>query len=145
MRSVAGSLVSLGVSDESDAVVIVFLPLAFSPICTSEISSLRSMRNLFTGARVTVQVVTVDSSATLAAWARSLDIDFDLLSDFWPHGEAARQLDAFDEERGTAMRKSVLIEGGRVTASIEAAPGASRTREQYEELLAARIRQQNAR
>ena len=35
---------------------------------------------------------------------------FDLLSDFWPHGEVSRRYGVFDEDGGLAIRGSFLVD-----------------------------------
>lgn len=63
-------------------------------------------------ARLNTQVlgISVDSVPTKEAWAKSLGIKaFPLLSDFWPHGEAARRYGVLREE-GFAERAIFVVD-----------------------------------
>ena len=52
-----------------------------------------------------------------SAWAQTLGtIDFDLLSDFYPHGEVARRYGVFRESDGISERAIFLVDKqGRIT------------------------------
>ncbi|SNS47671.1 Peroxiredoxin [Micrococcales bacterium KH10] len=91
-------------------VLIVFFPFAFSRICHGELCELRDNLHRFTGNDVTVLGISTDSMFALKAWAEQEEYDFDLLSDFWPHGEVAQRYGVFDETNGMALRGSFLID-----------------------------------
>ena len=91
-------------------VVIVFVPFAFSGICTGELCELRDNLDVFRSAGVRLVVVSCDPVHALRAWAEAEGYRFDLLSDFWPHGAAARAYGVFDEDRGRARRGSFLVD-----------------------------------
>lgn len=119
-------------------VALVFFPLAFSGICTGELCELRDNISLFGDARVRLLGISVDSVHALRAWSTEEGYEFSILSDFWPHGEVARQYGAFVEERGIATRATVLIGADRrVLASFETAPGEARDFAAYREAIAA--------
>ena len=117
-------------------VVVVFFPFAFSRVCRGELAALQDERDLFQDAGVRLLAVSCDSRYTLRAWADEEGFDFDLLSDFWPHGGTARDYGAFNEDRGLAERASFVIDGsGRLRACIRSAPGVPRPLEQYRNAL----------
>ncbi|WP_448631626.1 peroxiredoxin [Cellulomonas soli] len=91
-------------------VALVFVPFAFSGICTGELCELRDNLAAFDHAGVRVLVVACDSMFSLRAWAEQDGYPFELLSDFWPHGQAARAYGVFDDERGLALRGSFLLD-----------------------------------
>jgi len=95
-------------------VVLVFVPFAFSGTCTGELCAIRDSIELFDDAGVRLLVVSCDATFALRAWQEQEDYPFDLLSDFWPHGEIARAYGVFDDERGLAIRGSFLIDSGGV-------------------------------
>src|SRR3954452_1013443 len=72
-------------------VALVFYPLAFSSTCTHELCELRDNLALFAQDGVELIAISVDSKATLRAWAEHEGYAFTLLADFWPHGGVARQ------------------------------------------------------
>ena len=111
----------------TSAVALVFFPLAFSRTCTGELCELRDNVALFADADVKLMAVSVDSKWSLRAWAEQEGFDFELLADFWPHGEVARAYDVFLDEQGYANRATFLIdEGGIVRTSFVTAPGEAR-------------------
>ena len=95
-------------------VVLVFVPFAFSGTCTGELCTIRDNIELFDDAGVRLLVVSCDATFSLRAWQEREDYNFDLLSDFWPHGEIARAYGVFDDERGLAIRGSFLIDADGV-------------------------------
>lgn len=119
-------------------VVLVFVPFAFSRICTMEFGELSGHLSLFEECSVRLLGVTVDSEWTLRAWSDQDRFDFPILSDFWPHGEVARAYDAFIERTGAAARATVVIaQDGRIAASFVSDPGEARSLEAYREALSA--------
>lgn len=106
------------------AVALVFYPFAFSGICTSELAELRDNLADFTEAGVRVLAVSVDSKYTLRAYAQAEDYNFELLADFWPHGEVASAYQVFDPVRGMAGRSTFLINAEGVIADIFSTPTA---------------------
>jgi peroxiredoxin (alkyl hydroperoxide reductase subunit C) len=71
-------------------VVLNFFPAAFSPVCANQMVSIQDEKAKF-GEETVVLGVSVDNTWTLEAFQRDRGIDFELLSDFWPHGEVAQK------------------------------------------------------
>ena len=119
-------------------IVLVFFPFAFSGICTGELCELRDNIEEFEQAGVTVLGISCDATFAQRAWAEQQGITFEVLSDFWPHGETARAYGVFDEDRGRALRGSFLIDAdGLVRWSVVNQPGQARDFEGYRLALAA--------
>lgn len=117
-------------------VVLVFFPLAFSSTCTGELCELRDNLNLFKTNGVELIGVSVDSKASLRAWAEQQGYDFTLLADFWPHGAVAKEYGVFLEEKGFANRATFVIDiKGVIRASFITAPGDARSIEEYRSAL----------
>ncbi|MBX3099962.1 MAG: peroxiredoxin [Salinibacterium sp.] len=117
-------------------VVLVFFPLAFSSTCTTELCDLRDNIALFKADSVELIGISVDSKATLRAFAEAEGYDFTLLADFWPHGEVAREYGVFIEEKGFANRATFLIDtDGVIRATFVTAPGQARSIDEYTEAL----------
>jgi peroxiredoxin len=91
-------------------VVLVFYPLAFSGVCTSELCSLRDEFPEVNRDDVELLTVSVDSGYAHRAWADAEHYNFALLSDFWPHGGVARSYGVFDEKAGVADRGTFIID-----------------------------------
>ncbi|WP_250445937.1 peroxiredoxin [Actinotalea sp. C106] len=119
-------------------VAVVFFPFAFSGICTQELCELRDNLEDFEQAEVRLLAVSCDPMFTLRAWSEQQGFTFDLLSDFWPHGEAARAFGIFDADRGLARRGSFLIDAdGIVRWSVVNPAGRAREVGAYRAALAA--------
>lgn len=117
-------------------VALVFFPLAFSSTCTGELCALRDNLGLFREQGVELIGVSVDSKATLRAWAEQEGYDFTLLADFWPHGEVAKTYGVFLEEKGYANRATFVIDSrGIIRASFITAPGEPRSLDEYRAAL----------
>lgn len=117
-------------------VALVFFPLAFSGVCTGELCALRDNLDIFTDHDVELLGISVDSKATLRAFAEQEDYDFQLLADFWPHGAVAKEYGVFLEEKGFANRATFVIDvKGVIRASFITAPGEPRSIEEYKAAL----------
>ena len=92
------------------AVVLVFYPYAFSRVCSGELAALHEARAKLVSDDVALLAVSCDPMFALRAFADQMDLDFPLLSDFWPHGAVAEAYGVFDAERGCAKRSSFVID-----------------------------------
>ena len=105
-----GETVSLrGILDSGRAALVVFLPFAFSGVCTGELQALKEQRHQLSNERVETVIVACDSRYSLRVFGEREDLDFPMLSDYWPHGEVARAYGVFAEDRGCALRGTFLI------------------------------------
>jgi peroxiredoxin len=91
-------------------VVLVFYPLAFSPVCSGELCALREEFPEVNRDDVALLTVSVDSMFTHRAWADAENFQFGLLADFWPHGAVAQAYGVFDEARGLSIRGTFVID-----------------------------------
>lgn len=94
--------------------LLVFVPFAFSRVCTSELGELQAGLPELETAGVRVLAVSCDPVFALRAWAEQDGYRFGLLSDFWPHGAAAQAYGVFDADQGFARRGSFLIDASGV-------------------------------
>lgn len=132
-----GSPVSL-TALRGGAVAVVFYPFAFSRTCTAELGELRDNLEDFEAAGVRVLAVSCDPVPALRAWSEQEGFGYELLSDFWPHGAAARAFGVFDESSGMAVRGSFLLDAdGIVRWSVVNPRGVARDLEEYRAALAA--------
>lgn len=114
-------------------VVVVFYPLAFTPVCQGELCGIRDAIEDFDSEDVQTLAISCDNGPTHAKWAQEQGYAFPLLSDFWPHGAVARSYGVFDEASGLALRGTFVVDrDGRVVDKVvNAIPDArdlSRTR-----------------
>ena len=92
-----------------ESVMLVFVPAAFTGKCTGEVCELSENLAEFNDAGVRVLGITCDPTPAQREWQESEGLQFDLLSDFWPHGEVARAYGVFNEQRGVSLRASFLV------------------------------------
>ena len=114
------------------AILLVFVPFAFSDVCTNELIELRNAADLQGRDDLTVVVASCDSIYTMKAWADTHSYRSPLLSDFWPHGDVARDYGVFNPREGLATRGTFLIDAdGVVRWSVVNPKGQARDIEDY--------------
>lgn len=118
-------------------VVLMFYPWAFSGICTPEVCEVRDRRAELVNDDTQVLAVSVDSVHVTKAFAAATDVNYPLLSDFWPHGAVAQQYGVFDETAGAALRGTFVIDrDGVVRWSVVNAIKDPRAADDYVKALA---------
>jgi mycoredoxin-dependent peroxiredoxin len=131
-----GETVSLSNFRGEKAVVLVFYPLSFSGTCTGELCELRDNLSVFEADNVELIAISVDSKFTQAKFAEAEGYRFQLLADFWPHGQVTQNYDVFLEERGHGTRATFVInKDGVVVAKFVTSPGEPRSLEDYRKSL----------
>ncbi|WP_375426540.1 peroxiredoxin [uncultured Friedmanniella sp.] len=107
--------------------VLIFFPWAFSGICTGELGAVRDELERFTELGARVLAASCDPMFALRAFADAEGLEFDLLSDHWPHGALARAYGVFDDEVGVARRGSFVLDAtGTLTWSLDQGIGEPR-------------------
>lgn len=115
---------------------LVFLPGAFTPVCTLELKWINELAATCAPAQTAVRVIAPDSAPVLRAVADQLGLTVPLLSDFWPHGAAAQRVGCFDTESGRPHRTSVLIDAAEtIVARVDGEPSRPRTVQQHLEAM----------
>ena len=92
------------------AVLIIFYPLAFTGICTGELTRVRDEIDTFQNDDVQVVTISVDSAYSHKIFSEREGFEFPLLSDFWPHGGVAQAYGVFNEQAGIANRGTFLVD-----------------------------------
>ena len=82
LRGPGGQFVSLSEYRGNKNVVVVFFPLAFSPVCSHQLPDIEKESRRFEALDAVVLGVSVDSHYANQAFARVLGLSFPLLSDF---------------------------------------------------------------
>ena len=136
LRDQHGAPVRLSDRRGARNVVLVFYPFAFSGVCSAEMGALRDSFPEVSRPDVELMAVSADTVFSLRTWADAEGFSFALLSDFWPHGEVAREYGVFLDNKGFANRATFLIDiDGVIRASFITAPGQARSIEEYTEAL----------
>ncbi len=99
-------------------VVLSFIPAAWTPVCSDQWPGYNIARKYFEANDAVLLGISVDNLPTLYAWTHQMgELWFDILSDFWPHGEVA---DSYGLLRsgGTAERAMVYIDKEGIISAI---------------------------
>ena len=91
-------------------VVVAFHPFAFTGICDDDLCGLRDDLDDLRALNAEVLVVSPDSPFVHKRWADEQGFDFRYLSDYWPHGEAARSFGVLNEALGVPFRSTFVID-----------------------------------
>jgi mycoredoxin-dependent peroxiredoxin len=90
--------------------LLVFHPFAFTPVCEEEARDLQENIDSFRNAQTEIVLVSCDPWPARRAWKEQIGADYTFASDFWPHGEAAKAYDVFNERNGAPHRGTFLID-----------------------------------
>ena len=93
-------------------VVLLFVPLAFTGVCTTELCSVRDNLNTYAGLNAEVLGVSVDSPFAQKAWKEKEQLNFALLSDFNRQAVQAygAQYESLLGFQGVAKRAAFVID-----------------------------------
>jgi len=105
-------LETVQIPEENTATVLLFFPLAFTSVCTTELCHVRDSLKTYEDVDAKVYGISVDSPFTLKEFKESQKLNFPLLSDF--NKTAARAYGALYEEfvfgmQGVAKRSAFVI------------------------------------
>ncbi|MGH2608227.1 MAG: redoxin domain-containing protein [Tepidiformaceae bacterium] len=92
-----------------NAVVINFVPAAFSPVCSNQVPIIEQKRAEFESQGAVPVVISSDGAWALQAWKQQLGLNYPVLSDFFPLGDTARKYGVVIEPRGIANRVVIVV------------------------------------
>lgn len=93
-----------------NAVVINFVPAAFSPACSNQLPLIEKKRQEFEAQGALPVVISSDGAWTQAAWKKDLGVEFPILSDFFPLGDTAKKYGVAIEPRMVANRVVIVVD-----------------------------------
>ena len=133
LMSTAGEPVTLSGFRGDQAVLLAFIPAAFTSTCTAELCEFSEDYGRYQDRGVTVLPISADLVPALRAWKAQEGLTVDLLSDV--RREASRAYGVLEEARFQARRAYFLIDRDGVVrwSHVEASGGDKRD---TEELLA---------
>jgi peroxiredoxin (alkyl hydroperoxide reductase subunit C) len=133
-----GRQVSLSSFRGTRDVLLVFFPLAFTPVCRGELDAIQDHLAEYENDQTQTLAISVGPPPTHKVWATQSGFTFPLLSDFWPHGAVARTYGVFNEASGFANRGTFLVDRDGVIVFAECMqPGEPRDESSWTEALAA--------
>ena len=96
-----------------EPIVVLFFPLAFSPVCTNEMCAVAEDVSAYSGLGAKVVGISIDSPFVNAKFAAECGADFPILSDF--NKEAATAFGVLNRDffgmDGVANRSAFVIDG----------------------------------
>jgi peroxiredoxin len=107
-------------------VVVLFFPLAFTGVCTTELCNVRDNIAVYNNTNATVLGVSVDSLFTLGKFKAEQNLNFPLLSDF--NKDAAKAFGVLYETfpafemQGVSKRAAFVIDAEGVVRYVEVCP-----------------------
>jgi peroxiredoxin len=94
-------------------VLLLFVPLAFTSVCTKELCSMRDALKDYEGLNAKVYGISTDSPFALDAWAQKEGYQFPLLSDY--NKSVAKAYDTLYDDlmgfKGVCKRSAYVIDG----------------------------------
>jgi peroxiredoxin len=109
LPSTLGENVSLSSFRDRKNVLLLFYPLDWSPVCSSEHVKCSSMFPNLSG-DVQVLGISVDSIWSHNAYAKAYNIPYPLLADFQPRGAVAQKYDVYLPDLGIAARTAFVVD-----------------------------------
>jgi peroxiredoxin len=91
------------------AVIINFVPAAFSPVCSNQLPLIEKKQSEFAAQGAIPVAISSDGVWAQAAWKKELGITYPVLSDFFPLGDTARKYGVVIEPRGIANRVVIVV------------------------------------
>ena len=98
--------------------VIVFIPFAFTRTCEGELCQIRDEYSVFNDAGARVVAITCNTFHSNRVWSEQQGFQFDILSDWWPHGAVSRQYETFNEDFGYAERTTYFLDEQGVITDV---------------------------
>lgn len=110
LKAVSGKIVSLKDFRGRKNVAISFVPAAWTPVCSDQWPGYNIIQDIFESNDTVLLGITVDNIPTLFSWTNQMGkLWFDVLSDFWPHGQVAKKFGLLRSD-GTAERALLVID-----------------------------------
>lgn len=107
-----------------DKTWLIFIPGAYTPVCMSELAAIPELSRALAEEHVAVRLIAPDAAPVLRMVADQMELAVPFLSDFWPHGAAAKHYGVFDEMTGRPRRASVLVDrSGAVLSTLISTSG----------------------
>ncbi len=119
LPAVGGGKISLSQYRGKKNVVLSFVPAAWTPVCSDQWPGYNIAKDLFDAHDAVLLGITVDNIPTLFSWTHQMgDLWFPVLSDFYPHGMAAKKYGVLRSD-GTTERALFVIDKRGVIRYID--------------------------
>jgi len=119
LPSISGNEVRLSDYRGEKNVMLSFVPAAWTPVCSGQWPGYNLVEDMFAANDTVVLGISTDNVPTLHAWVQAMGgLWFPVLSDFWPHGEAAKKYGVLRSD-GTTERAIFLVDKQGVLQYID--------------------------
>ncbi len=97
-------------------VLLSWHPLAWTPVCTDQMRALENNFQTFQSLNTVPLGFSVDPVPCKKLWAAAIQLKkLQILADFWPHGQVAKQYGIFREQDGYSERANIIVdENGKI-------------------------------
>ena len=110
LKAISGQTVTLSQFREKKNVMLTFIPAAWTPVCSDQWPGYNIAKNLFEQNDTIILGISTDNLPALFAWTQQMGaLWFEVLSDFWPHGNVADSYGILRTD-GVAERAIFLID-----------------------------------
>jgi peroxiredoxin (alkyl hydroperoxide reductase subunit C) len=92
-----------------NAVILKFVPAAFSPVCSNQLPMIEQKRAEFEAQGAIPVAISVDGAWALKAWKDQTKINYPVLSDSHPKGGVASAYGVYIDAAGVANRAVVVV------------------------------------
>jgi peroxiredoxin (alkyl hydroperoxide reductase subunit C) len=139
LPSISGEKVSLKQFAGKQNVVISFVPACYTPVCSEQWPRYDQAKQLFDENNAVLLGITVDNVPALHAWIKDMGgVWFQVLSDFWPHGDVARKYGVL-RSSGTSERALFIVDEKGIIRYVDVhdinePPGIEKLAEELEKL-----------
>jgi peroxiredoxin len=104
-------------------VLLSWHPAAWTGVCTDQMRSLEVNYEEFDSLNTVPLGLSADPGPCKKAWAAVLCLSrLKLISDFWPHGKAARDYGIFIEEFGMSQRANIIVDEKGIVKWVKVYP-----------------------
>ena len=104
-----------------NAVILNFVPAAFSPVCSNQLPVIEQKRSELEDQGAVPVAISTDHAWALKAWKEQLGINYPVLADDNPQGGVAQQYGVFIEQAGVANRVVIVVDKQGKVAWIQPA------------------------
>ena len=107
LPAISGKSIKLSQYRGKSNVVLSFVPAAWTPVCSEQWPGYNLAKEQFEESDTVLLGITVDNIPTLRAWTKYIGpVWFNVLSDFYPHGEVA---DTYGVLRSNGLAERALF------------------------------------
>jgi mycoredoxin-dependent peroxiredoxin len=98
--------------------LVVFIPFAFSGICTGELCAIRDSAAALNDLDAQVVAITCQTFFSNGAWSEKEGFTFPVLADYWPHGAVSKAYGVFNDAVGVANRYTFVLDAEGIVREI---------------------------